>query len=88
MLEIHPDIFVKVMDGFKKCLDNDDGNIKRVPFAVRERMEQKECTVEVYSSTDSWDGVTYREDHDAVSASLMKLKADGIYPKRLNDTRG
>ena len=33
-------------------------------------------------------GVTYREDHDSVSASLEKLKADGIYPQRLNDTRG
>ena len=86
-----PDIFPKVMDGFKTFLDNDDGNIKReyyLPFAVREIMEQKECTVKVYSSTDSWYGVTYREDHDAVSASLMKLKANGTYPQKLNDTRG
>ena len=49
-------------------------------------MEQNGCTVKVYSSTDSWYGVTYREDHDAVSESLMKLKADGIYPESLNDT--
>ncbi len=86
-----PDIFAKVMDGFKTFLDNDDGNIKReyyLPFAVREIMETKECTVKVYSSTDSWYGVTYREDHDSVSESLMKLKADGVYPKKLNDTRG
>ena len=86
-----PDIFAKVMDGFKMFLDNDDGNIKResyLPFAVREIMEQNECTVKVYSSTDSWYGVTYREDHDSVSTSLMKLKADGTYPSKLNDTRG
>ena len=84
-----PDIFAKVMDGFKTFLDNDDGNIKReyyLPFAVREIMEQKGCTVRCYSSNDSWYGVTYREDHDAVSASLMKLKSDGVYPERLNDT--
>ena len=86
-----PDIFSKVMDGFKTFLDNDDGNIKReyyLPFAVREIMEQNECTVKVYSSTDSWYGVTYREEHDSVSTSLMKLKADGTYPSKLNDTRG
>jgi hypothetical protein len=84
-----PDIFSKVMDGFKTFLYNDAGNIKReyyLPFAVREIMEQKGCTVRCYSSNDSWYGVTYREDHDAVSASLMKLKSDGVYPERLNDT--
>ena len=86
-----PDIFSKVMDGFKTFLDNDDGNIKReyyLPFAVKEIMDKDECTVRAYSSADSWYGVTYREDHDSVSASLEKLKIDGIYPQRLNDTRG
>ncbi len=86
-----PDIFSKVMDGFKTFLDNDDGNIKReyyLPFAVKEIMDKKECTVRAYSSADSWYGVTYREDHDSVSASLEGLKKVGIYPERLNDTRG
>ena len=86
-----PDIFSKIMDGFKTFLDNDDGNIKReyyLPFAVKEIMDKSECTVRAYSSADSWYGVTYREDHDSVSASLEKLKKDGIYPERLNDTRG
>ena len=86
-----PDIFPKVMDGFKTFLDNDDGNIKReyyLPFAVKEIMDKKGCTVRAYSSEDSWYGVTYREDHDAVSTSLEKLKEEGVYPQKLNDTRG
>lgn len=86
-----PDIFGKVMEGFRRFLDKDDGNIKReyyLPVAVREIMERKECTVKMYSSTDSWYGVTYREDHHRVSASLMKLKTDGTYPQKLNDMRG
>ena len=86
-----PDIFKKVEDGFKTFLDNDNGNIKReyyLPFAVKEIMETGACTVKVYSSADAWYGVTYREDHDSVSASLEKLKADGIYPEKLSDTRG
>ncbi len=86
-----PDIFDEVMDGFKTFLDNDDGNIKReyyLPFAVREIMERRKCTVKVYSSVDSWYGVTYKEDRDTVSESLMRLKKSGIYPQKLNDTRG
>ena len=86
-----PDIFSKVMDGFKSFLDNDDGNIKReyyLPFAVKEIMDKGECSVKVYSSIESWYGVTYKEDHDSVSASLEKLKDDGIYPEKLNNMRG
>ena len=83
-----PDIFEKVAEGFKTFLANDDGNIKReyyLPFAVREIMGAQECTVRVYSSEDSWYGVTYREDRDFVYDSLAKLKADGTYPQKLNE---
>ena len=83
-----PDIFSKVADGFQNFLDNDDGNIKReyyLPFAVKEIMDKGACSVRVYSSKDSWYGVTYKEDHDTVSTSLEKLKKNGIYPERLND---
>lgn len=82
-----PDIFDKVMDGFAKFLSCDDGNLKReyyLPFAVKEIMEKNECSVRVYSSTDSWYGVTYREDHDHVVKSLAKLRENCIYPKILN----
>lgn len=85
-----PDIFKKVMDGFSEFLAHDDGNIKReyyLPFAVREIMERGECTVKVYPSKDSWYGVTYREDHDAVAKSLSDLKKNGIYPQILNNIR-
>ena len=84
-----PDIFDKVMDGFATFLSCDDGNLKReyyLPFAVKEIMEKGECSVRVYSSTDSWYGVTYREDHDHVVNSLAKLINNGIYPQVLNDT--
>ena len=86
-----PDIFSKVADGFQSFLDNDDGNIKReyyLPFAVKEIMDKGSCSVRVYSSKDSWYGVTYREDHDSVSTSLEKLKKTGIYPERLTDMGG
>ena len=82
-----PDIFDRVMDGFSKFLANDDGNIKReyyLPFAVKEIMDAGKCTVKVYSTTDSWYGVTYREDHDYVVTNLKKLRDKGAYPQKLN----
>ena len=82
-----PDIFAKVSEGFKKFLDADNGDIKReyyLPFAVKEIMDSGDCTVKVYSSKDSWYGVTYREDRDSVVNSLAALKKDGTYPNKLN----
>lgn len=84
-----PDIFDRVMDGFAKFLANNDGDIKReyyLPFAVKEIMDASKCSVSVYSSADSWYGVTYREDHDHVVESLKKLRDKGIYPQKLNQT--
>ena len=83
-----PDIFAKVAEGFKKFLDADNGDIKReyyLPFAVKEIMDSGDCTVKVYSSKDSWYGVTYREDRDSVVNSLAALKKDGTYPNKLNE---
>lgn len=83
-----PDIFGKVSEGFARFLSNDDGNIKReyyLPFAVKELMDAGECTVRVYSSSDAWYGVTYKEDREHVVASLAALKANGAYPARLNN---
>lgn len=83
-----PDIFDKVKDGFARFLANDDGNPKReyyLPFAVKELMDAGECTVRVYSSSDAWYGVTYKEDRKHVVASLAALKANGTYPNKLNN---
>ncbi len=83
-----PDIFDKVKEGFAKFLAEDNGDIKReyyLPFAVKEIMERGDCSVKVYSSTDPWYGVTYREDRDSVVSSLAKLKTNGIYPSKLNE---
>ena len=83
-----PDIFDKVMEGFKKFLAEPSSDIKReyyLPFAVREIMDSGECSVRVYSSMDSWYGVTYKEDRDFVYNSLAKLKSAGIYPDKLNE---
>ena len=43
-----------------------------------------ECEVNVYSSEDSWYGVTYKEDKPFVVECIAGLKEKGIYPKKLN----
>ena len=85
-----PDIFEKLERGFACFLTENSGDIKReyyLPMAVREFMENGECAVRVYSSKDAWYGVTYREDRENVVNSLAKMKANGIYPAALNETK-
>jgi NDP-sugar pyrophosphorylase family protein len=83
-----PDIFDGVMEGFEVFLsDLGDNPLKceyYLPFAVRELMAKKACTVQVYESDSAWYGVTYHEDKEKVQASIMALKEAGIYPERLS----
>lgn len=83
-----PDVFERLGEGFKRFLSEPSTDVKReyyLPFAVKEIMSAGECTVRVYFSDDQWYGVTYHEDRDNVVNSLAKLKADGVYPSRLNE---
>ena len=51
---------------------------------VCDMLQNDECEVRVYSSEDSWYGVTYKEDKPFVVESIASLKENGVYPKRLN----
>ncbi len=82
-----PDIFDKVERGFAEFLRENGNDIKSeyyLPFAVKELMDRGECSVRVYSSEDSWYGVTYKEDRASVVASIKALKDSGAYPQKLN----
>ncbi|MCC8047876.1 MAG: nucleotidyltransferase [Oscillospiraceae bacterium] len=54
-----------------------------LPSFVSSAIDGGEATVRVLTSADSWFGVTYREDMDAVSRSVRALKTAGAYPQRL-----
>ena len=85
-----PDVFDKVSNGFERFLAENGSDLKReyyLPFAVKEIMNDGKCTVNVYSSKDSWYGVTYKEDKAYVYDSLATLKANGIYPNKLNEKK-
>ena len=86
-----PDIFTRVEEGFRTFLSNlPENNLKceyYLPFAVCDLLEQGKCRVKVYQSEDSWYGVTYHEDKEAVKQSLLSLKKNGTYPEKLCETK-
>ena len=83
-----PDIFDKLLEGFKEFLSEKHTDELKceyyLPFAVCDMLKAGECEVNVYSSEDSWYGVTYKEDKPFVVECIKALKENRIYPKKLN----
>lgn len=84
-----PDIFDKLLKGFEKFLSEPHADVLKceyyLPFAVCDMLRSGECDVTVYSSEDSWYGVTYKADKPFVVESIAELKSRGVYPKKLNN---
>jgi len=82
-----PDIFARIKEGFARFLADPKTNLQKgeyyLPHAVFECITHGDATVSVCQSPDSWYGVTYKEDKDAVKESLAKLIRDGRYPSPL-----
>lgn len=54
-----------------------------LPEVTDQMIKEGRATVTVLSSKDKWHGVTYKEDKEAVMASLQSLKDKGLYPDKL-----
>ena len=54
-----------------------------IPFVVAEMVHSGKASVKVLRSSDSWFGVTYREDKPRVQADIKALIAAGVYPENL-----
>lgn len=54
-----------------------------LPFIANEQLEEGLCTVEVLNCSETWYGMTYREDLDSVKSAIANMKEDGIYPEML-----
>jgi UTP-glucose-1-phosphate uridylyltransferase len=54
-----------------------------LPAAISDQISRKAATVDVIPSTDSWFGITYREDRPHVAAAVRALVDAGKYPARL-----
>jgi len=81
-----PSIFGQLRDLFHSFLERSGKELKTesyIPTAVNELVAAGQARVKVLRSSDSWFGVTYREDRPRVVDSIGRLIAAGRYPARL-----
>jgi UTP-glucose-1-phosphate uridylyltransferase len=81
-----PQVFDQLRKLFHKFLQRSGTELKTesyVPTAVNELVAAGQARVKVLRSSDSWFGVTYREDRPRVVDSIAHLVAAGRYPAQL-----
>ena len=81
-----PRVFGQLRERFEKFLEQNASDLKAecyIPNTVGELVNDGEARVKVLRSSDSWFGVTYREDRPRVVESIRGLIANGVYPERL-----
>ena len=49
-----------------------------LPFIANEQLEEGLCTVEVLNCSETWYGMTYREDLESVRNAIANMKENGI----------
>lgn len=54
-----------------------------LPILIGSLLRSGSHSVKVLETKDCWFGVTYKEDKEAVTASIRKLIADHVYPEQL-----
>ena len=87
MWGLHPEFFDILETGFGEFLKNcADDYLKAeylLPTIVGDLLKNNRAEVTVLQSKDKWFGVTYKEDKEAVMASVRALVDVGVYPKKL-----
>lgn len=81
-----PAVFPQLKESFEAFLKTSGTDLKKecfIPNTVNELIKAGKAKVKVLHSNDSWFGVTYREDHPSVVASIRALVAAGKYPENL-----
>ena len=56
-----------------------------LPFVANSVINDGSGTVEVLECTESWHGITYREDMPAVKQAIAEMRENGLYPETLLD---
>lgn len=81
-----PQILGELQDFFQAFLKSNRSNLQAecyLPSAVNEFVTCGQAKVRVLRSSDSWFGVTYREDRSRVIENIGSLIRTGSYPERL-----
>ena len=87
MWGLQPEFFDVLETGFDEFLQNCGNDYMKaeylLPTIVGDLLKSEKAEVTVLQSKDKWFGVTYKEDKDAVMASVRGLVDAGVYPERL-----
>ena len=81
-----PSIFDELEPLFTEFLKQRGTELKSefyIPFVADTLIKSGKCKLKVFTSPDSWFGVTYKEDKPVVQNGLKKLVAAGVYPENL-----
>lgn len=89
MWGLPPKFLDALEEGFPEFLDGiKEGDVKAeylLPKVIDQQIKSGKARVKVLETRDKWFGVTYKEDKDAVVASIRKLIEDGVYKENLYD---
>lgn len=72
----------ELVEGFPIFLSNLNGNLKKeylLPIIVDDLIKAGKIKVKMLPTNDKWFGVTYKEDHEEVSAKIKELCKEGKY---------
>jgi UTP-glucose-1-phosphate uridylyltransferase len=81
-----PQVFSQLREEFERFLVHRGSELQSecyLPSTVNALVSSGHVRVNVLRSSDSWFGVTYREDHAHVVESIGRLIREGYYPERL-----
>lgn len=81
-----PRVFGQLRERFEQFLEKNGGDSKAeclIPNTVGDLIHDGQARVQVLRTSDSWFGVTYREDRPRVVESIRGLIASGLYPEKL-----
>ncbi len=87
MWGLKPEFFDVLEDGFVGFLEANSANFLKaeylLPTIIGGLLRDNKAVVTVLQSNDKWFGVTYKEDKEAVVASVRQLIDAGVYPNKL-----
>lgn len=81
-----PEIFPQLSQQFENFLEVHGASLEAecfVPNSVNNLLSAQQARVKLLRCSDSWFGVTYREDHTLAVEKMRRLIEAGHYPKRL-----
>ena len=81
-----PILFDYLEEKFINFLKEEGSELKSeylIPSVINELIQSGQESVHILNSSESWFGVTYKEDRSYVVSEIKKLIKEGIYPNKL-----